>query len=112
MPHPLYHQCLGCLNQPVTVHLTNGQSQYGTLQRVTQEGIYLMPLANPRNVSASNSQLKASTADNKEARDSDAKEVFFAPFFFPFGLLIGFTLGFAVGALARPYPYYPYPRYW
>ncbi|MFC4765841.1 hypothetical protein [Effusibacillus consociatus] len=109
MAHPFYYQCLSCLNQPVTVRLVTGETHCGVLQRVTQEGIYLSPL--PGHASTSKNQSKVCTADNKENRTPDGKEVFFAPFFFPFGLLAGFTLGLATGALARPYPYYPYGGY-
>ncbi|GAX89265.1 hypothetical protein [Effusibacillus lacus] len=111
MAHPLYHKCLGLVNKPVTVHLVDGKRYYGLIQQVTQDGIYFMPMTNPRYASAANKNLKVSTADNKEVRDPEAREVYFAPFspfFFPFGLLAGFTLGFAVGALARPFPNYPY----
>lgn len=98
------------MNKPVTVHLVDGRSHYGTIQNVTQSGVYFLPMSGNRPASASDMSLKAQTADNQEHQETDAREVFFAPFFFlPFGLLAGFTLGFATGALIPRYPYYPSP---
>lgn len=84
--HPLYYQARGMVGQPVYVHHRNGRTYHGTLQSVTEHGIYLMP-------HAPGARLASHEEAAKTSCDLNAVLVYYPGAYFGFGALAGLTLG-------------------